>query len=44
MWSLDEGWAEFDAILYYFFKKILQTYQCVAEEGPQLELEREKEM
>jgi hypothetical protein len=44
MWSLGEGWAEFDGIHCFVFKKILETYQCVAEEGTQLELGREKEM
>jgi len=44
MWSRDEEWAEFDEIRCFVFKKILETYQCVAEEGVQLELRREKEM
>jgi len=44
MWSLDEEWTEFDEIRYFVFKKILETYQCVAEERAQLELGREKEM
>jgi hypothetical protein len=38
MWSLDEGWAEYDEILCYVFKKILEKHQCVAEEGAQLGL------
>jgi hypothetical protein len=44
MWSLAEELAEFDEIRCFVFKKILETYQCVAEEGAQLELGREKEM
>lgn len=44
MWTLDEEWAEFYEIRRVVFKKILETYQCVAEERAQLELGREKEM